>query len=126
MTTLPDLFAALADPTRLAIVEQLAQNGELPAGTIAVSITESVQISAPAVSRHLKVLRESGLVRQRAQGTHRYYTLNPDRLGDIQDWTQRNRDFWSGSLSRLDDLLAQQDGRDLGAPNITDAAKGRS
>lgn len=106
MTTLTPIFAALADETRLNLVEHLMANGEQPAGTL----TELAGLSAPAVSRHLKVLREAGLLDQRVQGTHRFYTVRPDALRAISDWTTRHRAFWSGSLDRLDSLLALDPG----------------
>jgi DNA-binding transcriptional ArsR family regulator len=67
-------------------------------------------ISAPAISRHLKVLREAGLVEQRAQGTHRFYAVRPEALRAIVDWTMDHRAFWSTSLDRLDTLLALDPG----------------
>lgn len=102
MSTLTPLFSALSDETRLKLVEHLMATGELPAGTL----TELSGLSAPAVSRHLKVLREAGLLDQRVQGTHRYYSVRPEALRTISDWTTRHRAFWSESLDRLDTLLA--------------------
>lgn len=104
-TPIPDLattFAALSDPTRLSLVEKLIRRGELPAGTLA----EEADISAPAISRHLKVLRGAGLVTQRVAGSHRYYTANPAALAAIHGWTIDHRAFWAASLDRLDTLLA--------------------
>ena len=102
MTDLTRTFAALADPTRLDLVERLLRRGELPAGTLA----EEATISAPAISRHLKVLREAGVIQQRVQGTHRYYSASPEALRSVHDWTMDHRTFWAGSLDRLDTLLA--------------------
>ncbi|MGP1355457.1 ArsR/SmtB family transcription factor [Roseicyclus sp.] len=102
MTDLHSTFAALSDPTRLSLVEKLLTQGELPAGALA----EGVEVSAPAVSRHLKVLRAAGLIVQRVQGTHRYYSARPEALRAIHGWTMEHRAFWAGSLDRLDTLLA--------------------
>ncbi|OWU86121.1 ArsR family transcriptional regulator [Oceanicola sp. 22II-s10i] len=102
MTSLTDTFAALSDPTRLSLVEKLLTRGELPAGTLA----SEADISAPAISRHLKVLREAGVIQQRVQGTHRYYSVRPEALRTVNGWTMDHRAFWAGSLDRLDDLLA--------------------
>jgi DNA-binding transcriptional ArsR family regulator len=102
MTTLTKTFAALSDDTRLTLVEKLLKRGELPAGTLAAE----AEISAPAISRHLKVLREAGVIVQRVEGTHRYYSVQPDALRAIHGWTMDHRTFWSGSLDRLDTLLA--------------------
>lgn len=104
MTNLPQTFAALSDATRFAVVEQLMQEGELPAG----AISAGVQISAPAMSRHLKVLREAGLIRQRVAGTHRLYSVRPEALQSISDWTIQHRAFWQGGLDRLHDFLSKE------------------
>ena len=77
-------------------------HGELPAGEL-VAVFD---ISAPAISRHLKVLRQAGLVTQRAEGTHRYYAVRPEAMRAIADWTMDHRTFWESSLDRLDSLLA--------------------
>ncbi len=106
MASLTPIFAALSDDTRLKIVEHLMAHGEQPAGML----TGLTGLSAPAVSRHLKVLREAGLLTQRVQGTHRYYTVRPEAVRAISDWTTRHRAFWSGSLDRLDTLLALDPG----------------
>jgi DNA-binding transcriptional ArsR family regulator len=101
MTNLTDAFAALSDPTRLGLVELLLSQGELPAG----ALVEAAPVSAPAVSRHLKVLREAGLIVQRVQGTHRFYSARPEALRAINGWTMDHASFWAGSLDRLDTLL---------------------
>ena len=106
MSDLTRTFAALSDPTRLSLVETLIRRGELPAG----NLVAEAAISAPAISRHLKVLREAGLVEQRAQGTHRFYAVRPEALRAIVDWTMDHRAFWSTSLDRLDTLLALDPG----------------
>lgn len=103
MTTLPRTFAALSDDTRFRMVEYLMAHGETPAGTL----TDLAGLAAPSVSRHLKVLREAGILTQRAEGTHRYYTVRPEALRAISDWTARHKAFWGASLDRLDAHLAQ-------------------
>lgn len=102
MNDLTRLFTALSDDTRLKIVEHLIAHGEQPAG----GLTGLSGISAPAFSRHLKVLREADLLKQRVVGTHRYYSVRPEALRSISDWTIEHRAFWGGSLERLDTLLA--------------------
>ncbi|WP_276717349.1 ArsR/SmtB family transcription factor [Pseudooceanicola nitratireducens] len=102
MTQLTRTFAALSDPTRLSLVETLIASGELPAGALAAQAT----ISAPAISRHLKVLREAGVVRQRIEGTHRFYSVDAGALARINSWTMDHRSFWGASLDRLDGMLA--------------------
>lgn len=106
MSNLPRTFAALSDETRLRIVERLMDQGELPAGDLVAEF----DISAPAVSRHLKVLRTSGLIRQRVAGTHRYYAAQPEAIKLISDWVIDRRAFWEGSLDRLDRMLALDEG----------------
>lgn len=103
MDSLTRTFSALADDTRLRMVEHLMDEGEVAAGDLA-ALTE---ISGPAVSRHLKVLRQAGLIEQRAQGTHRYYSVRPEGFSEISDWTDKHRKFWGGSLDRLGALLTR-------------------
>ena len=90
-------FAALADPTRRRIVELLA-DGELSAGELAAEF----QTSRPGVSRHLRVLREHGLVRRRADGQRRLYSLDPAPLEELEAWLARYREFWTNRLDALD------------------------
>lgn len=99
-------FSALSDPTRLSVVEKLMKQGELPAG----DLVSDAGMSAPAMSRHLKVLREAGLVTQRAEGTKRYYRVAPRAVRAIADWTIAHRSFWEASFDRLDALLAENRG----------------
>ncbi|CUI45131.1 ArsR/SmtB family transcription factor [Cognatishimia activa] len=97
MSDLRSVFAALSDETRFDIVERLMKDGELPAGDLVSDST----ISGPAISRHLKVLREAGLVEQRAEGTRRLYAVRPQALKTISDWTIDHRAFWEVSLNRM-------------------------
>ncbi|WP_298934503.1 metalloregulator ArsR/SmtB family transcription factor [uncultured Ruegeria sp.] len=101
MSTLLTAFSALSDATRFSIVEQLMENGELPVG----DLIDGKGISGAAISRHLKVLREAGLVQQRVHGTRRMYSIQPDGLRAIAEWTISKRQFWEGSLDRLGDVL---------------------
>lgn len=100
---LSQTFAALGDPTRFAIIERLLQSGEMPVH----ELLDAGNVSPPAVSRHLKVLREAGLVRQRTLGQKRLYSVQPDALGAIGKWTMTYRAFWDGSLDRLEAALAK-------------------
>lgn len=93
------IFDALADPTRRQIIELLAQ-GEQTAGEIA----DHFPISGPAVSQHLKVLRESNLVTVRVDAQRRIYALNLVGLAQVDAWMAQVRGFWS---ARLDALAAQ-------------------
>ncbi|MGI9369512.1 MAG: ArsR/SmtB family transcription factor, partial [Ruegeria sp.] len=99
-----DTFSALSDSTRFSIVEQLMEEGELPAG----DLIQGKGMSGAAVSRHLKVLREAGLVHQRVRGTQRIYSIRPDGLRAIAEWTISKRQFWEASLDRLGDILERE------------------
>jgi DNA-binding transcriptional ArsR family regulator len=101
MHVLPTTFAALGDPTRFAIVERLLQDGELPAGTL----HDVADLSAPAMSRHLKVLRTAGVVHQRIDKQRRLYSIAPEAIEAINDWAMSYRQFWSRSFDRLDEAL---------------------
>lgn len=90
-------FAALADPTRRRIVELLGQ-GERSAG----EIVEEFDVSAPAISQHLKALRNAGLVQVRADGQRRIYALDPAGLQEIDAWLASVRRFWGRRLDALE------------------------
>ena len=91
---------ALSDPTRRRIVELLA-DGERTAGDIAAQFP----ITRPAVSRHLRVLRESGLVRAREEAQRRLYSLDPAPLAELDEWLDRYRGFWPQRLDALETQL---------------------
>ncbi|MCZ2859042.1 ArsR/SmtB family transcription factor [Blastococcus sp. VKM Ac-2987] len=93
---------ALGDPTRRALLDLLA-GGELPAGELA----DRFPVSRPAISRHLRVLREAGLVRVRSDGRQRLYALDPGPLREIDDWLERYRDLWAHRLDALDTEMAR-------------------
>ena len=94
---------ALADPTRRRIVELLA-DGERSAGELAAEF----HTSRPGVSRHLRVLREYGLVRAREQGQRRLYSLDPAPLAELDSWLARYRPFWANRLDALDTELKRR------------------
>lgn len=97
-----DALAALADPVRRELVALLA-SGEVPAGELA----ERFPVSRPAISRHLRVLREAGLVRSRTEGRRRLYALDPRPLREIDDWLEPYRDLWAQRLDALDTEIAR-------------------
>ena len=99
-----DGFLALADPTRRRIVELLG-SGEQAAGAIGAQFA----VSPPAISQHLKTLRESGLVRVRSEGQRRIYSLDPDGLAEMEDWFARIRGFWGDRLDALERELNKED-----------------
>lgn len=108
MQPLPTTFAALGEPNRFAIVERLLNEGALSAG----EICDEVDISAPAISRHLKVLREAGIVDQRVDRQRRIYSVRPQAVRAIGEWTQRYREFWETSLDRLEAALNEEMSKD--------------
>jgi DNA-binding transcriptional ArsR family regulator len=95
-----DAFTALSDPTRRRIVESLA-HGERSFGEIAADF----EISAPAVSQHLRVLREAEVVAARRDAQRRIYRLEGEGLSQIEAWISRIRRFWSDRLDRLETEL---------------------
>ena len=107
MTQLTQTFAALSDPTRFAIVERLLAEGEKSAR----ELREIADISAPAISRHLKVLRKAGVIHQRTAAQRRLYSASPEAIQGISAWTMGHRDFWEGSLNRLHAALVKEKNR---------------
>ena len=97
-------LAAIADPTRRRIVELLAQR-ERTAGELVAAF----DLSAPAISQHLNVLREAGLVLTRAEGQSRIQSLNPKGLDELDAWLERTRRFWSRNLDALERELRADD-----------------
>jgi len=90
-------LTALADPTRQQIVRMLAA-GAMSSGDIA----RRFDMTPPAVSQHLKTLREAKLVKVRAEAQKRFYELDPDGVGEVADWVNDLRKFWSGKLDALE------------------------
>ena len=98
------VLTALADPTRQRIVEMLAGR-ELSAGAIA----DKFDVSAPAISQHLKVLRDARLVRMRVDAQRRMYQLDPAGFQEMDEWLTRVRRFWRGKLDALERVLKEDD-----------------
>jgi DNA-binding transcriptional ArsR family regulator len=98
------LFRALADPTRRAVFERLAQ------GEMTVSdLTTGFSVSQPAISQHLAALRDVGLVSERRSGRFAYYRAEPQALAPLLDWMDRYRAFWPERIERLKDVLKGMD-----------------
>jgi DNA-binding transcriptional ArsR family regulator len=98
---------AIADPTRRRIVELLAVRDRT-----AGELVSEFDVSASAISQHLKVLREAGLVTVRAEGQSRVQALNPGGLGDLESWLERTRSVWSRRLDALERELRAEDERE--------------
>ena len=103
MQMLDSTFSALADPTRRAILARLAL-GEATVGEIG----EPFPISAPAISRHLKVLEDAALIARTRRGQQLVCRLNPAGLKTAQEWLDHYRAFWSGAFDRLDAHLKKE------------------
>lgn len=96
-----DVFSALADPTRRKILEMLASKGELSA----TEIYEQFPVSRPAISQHLKVLREAELVSVEKRAQQRIYRVNPHTVLEVESWARRLAHIWEQRFDALDKLL---------------------
>jgi DNA-binding transcriptional ArsR family regulator len=101
---LDHVFAALADPTRRAIVERLLAGGDLTVGEIA----KPFRISAPAITRHLQVLEGAGLIEKRVERQFRVVRARPEALRPIGSWFERQQRHWSDAFDRLEALVAAE------------------
>lgn len=95
-----DIFQALADPSRRAILLLLAAQ-PLTAGAIANNFT----FSRPTISKHIKILAECELVKSNAQGREIYYEVNSEKIDEIDDWVAKFRNIWKSRFDKLDDVL---------------------
>ena len=100
------VLQALADPTRLRIVEAL-RDGERAVN----DIVQNVAIDQSGVSRHLRILQEAGFVRVRPDGQKRFYSLRPEPFREIDAWMNQYRQLWEGRLDKFDQALARMRGR---------------
>ena len=100
-------FSALADPTRRAILARLL-SGECSVGELA----EPFEISAPAVSKHLRVLERAGLIMQRRDAQWRRCRIKASPLKEVADWTERYRQVWEERLDRLDEYVEKITGKE--------------
>ena len=106
MTSPPDLlFKALADPTRRALFERLCLDGEATVG----ALTAGAGISQPAVSKHLGILKQAGLVCDRHEGRQTHYSAQLGALAPLIDWTSQMTGFWQSRFDDLEDLLKRMD-----------------
>jgi len=103
-------FEVLAEPSRRTILD-LLRGGELPV----TALVDATSLSQPSVSKHLKILREAGLVESRTDAQRRLYRLRADPLRDIDEWLTPYRQMWASSLNALERHLEIMDGADDGA-----------
>jgi DNA-binding transcriptional ArsR family regulator len=99
------LFKTLADPTRRAIFERLCRDGEQTVG----ALTARAGVSQPAVSKHLSVLKQAGLVLDRPEGRQTHYSVPLGALAPLIDWTSQMTGFWQSRFNDLEDLLKRMD-----------------
>ena len=111
------VFGALADPTRRAILARLA-DGDLTVG----ELSKPFSVSQPAISRHLKVLEEAGLISRRRRATARLSHLEAEPLREATAWLARYREFWDERYERLDALLVALQSKEAGTEKRTEPA----
>lgn len=99
------LFRSLADPTRRAIFERLCREGE----KTVVALTAQAGVSQPVVSKHLGILKQAGLVRDRHEGRNTHYSAQLGALAPLVDWTKEMAGFWESRLDDLENLLKRMD-----------------
>ncbi|MGH8854261.1 MAG: ArsR/SmtB family transcription factor [Telluria sp.] len=99
------LFKTLADPTRRALFERLCRDGEQTVGML----TAHAGVSQPAVSKHLAVLKQAGLVRDRHAGRQTYVSVQRGALDPLTDWTRQMQAFWESRFDDLENLLQRMD-----------------
>ena len=95
-----DVFQAIADPTRREIINMIAHKS-----LHLNSVAEKFDISRPAISKHIKILTECGLITIRQHGRHRYCEARLDKLNEISDWVEQYRKFWTQKLNALESYL---------------------
>jgi DNA-binding transcriptional ArsR family regulator len=100
-----DVFAALAQPTRRSILEMLAGSGQLSAS----DISRRFRVSPPAISQHLKILREAHLVSMHKHRQQRLYQINPQAMQEVEDWARQMTALWNERFDRLEALLKEQE-----------------
>ena len=99
------LFRTLSDPTRRAIFERLCREGEKTVG----ALTARAGVSQPVVSKHLGILKQAGLVRDRPDGRQTHYSAQLSALAPLIDWTSKMTGFWETKFDHLEDLLKRMD-----------------
>lgn len=96
-----DIFTALADQNRRRIIELLAASGKLSAS----DISDKFKVSPPAISQHLKILREAKIVDMEKRAQKRLYQINPHAIEELAEWAKKMKKLWSIRFDRLDNLL---------------------
>lgn len=107
------LFHALAEPTRRGIIELLANKGQLSA----TDISDNFDVSPPAISQHLKVLREANFVSLEKRAQQHIYRINPDAMSEIEQWIQKMTKSWNDRFNILDEILEKEKRKAPSSPN---------
>jgi DNA-binding transcriptional ArsR family regulator len=116
-----DVFAAIAQPTRRSILEMLAGSGQLSVA----DIRHHFRMSPPAISQHLKILREAHLVQMHKHRQQRLYQINPEAVHDVEDWAKRMSALWNERFDRLEALLQEEETRTPKLKSRKDKIHGR-
>jgi DNA-binding transcriptional ArsR family regulator len=101
-----DMFSAVADPRRRAMLDLLVKRGR----SVGELVSAFPDISQPAVSKHLRILKDAGLVDMRVQAQQRIYTLQPKGLAELDTWIAKYKVFWSDRLDSLEQHLSEKKG----------------
>lgn len=117
-----DAFAAIAQPTRRSILEMLATGGRLSA----TDISHRFRLTPPAISQHLKILREAKLVRMEKHAQQRIYQINPEAMQDFEEWARKMTAVWDERFDALDRVLKEQEPKTPRLRNRKDKARGKS
>ena len=117
-----DVFAAIAQPTRRSILEMLAGSGQLSAS----QISDHFRVSPPAISQHLKILREARLVRMRKHAQQHIYQINPEAVHEVEDWAGRMTALWTERFDRLESLLQEEESPRIKPKGRKDKQHGRA
>jgi DNA-binding transcriptional ArsR family regulator len=100
METRRDVFQAIADPTRRDIIGLIAKNPMTPN-----NVSDSFDLSRQAISRHIKILTECGLLTLNIQGREYYYSIQPKKLKEVNEWLEPFRNMWEDKFNRLDNVI---------------------
>ena len=120
--TTADVFNAIAEPRRRQIVEVLARRGALTVGTLVATLG----LPQPAVSKHLGVLRQVGVVAVIKQGKQRVYSVKAEKLKPVRDWFKAFDELWGHQLDRIKELAEQRTGKRTNSPIPLNTGKGKS
>lgn len=104
-----DIFSALADPTRRKIMELIAKNGQLSA----TEISDKFEMTPPAISQHLKILREANLVKMEKRAQQHIYRINPAAMLELEGWARQLTELWNERLDALDRVLQAEKKKSL-------------